>query len=774
MSRTKLKIRKNKIGAVLLVLLFGLLFFSLILKYSFVMVTGHSSGQDLTMRASEKYVRSIVNQPVRGKILDRNGEVLAEDIDSYKLVAVLDKRMSQKGKPPRHVVDKKKTAKALSKIIDMPYKSILKTLKTKKAFQVEFGKAGKDLTFNQKKSIEQLKLPGLTFFSEKKRFYPNGNFASHLIGYAEKNPDTNQIQGMMGSEKIFDTYLSGKAGKTSFKQDIWQYVLPKSGNVVPAVNGDNVSLTIDKNIQIFVEDSLDEMVKRYAPKDLFAVVTDAKTGEILGYSQRPTFNPETRENFGEKWANNLYQNTYEPGSTFKTYGLAAAIEEGKYHPKEKYKSGEREVAGSVISDWNDVGWGMISMNKGFQLSSNVLMMKLQDDVGEDKMKRYYEKFGFGKSTHSLFDSEVTGHISWGDELSKKVSAFGQSTTVSPAQMLQAESAIVNDGKMLRPYFVKDIVTPDKSIVYKGERKVVGQPISKSTAHKTMDALYDVVYGSEMHAYNYRIDDYKIAGKTGTAQVPDTKNGGYVKGYQPYMVSFMGYAPAKNPRVIIYYGMSLAQKNAGEAYNIGVSKGYKPLMENTLKYLNVGATKDKDKKLSQNVEDVTNMNAEKASGIIEGAGFMPVTLGDGNKVIGQLPLNTEMLKGDKVLLLTDGKISMPDVTGWSKRDLLMLEQMTNIKIQFDGSGYVVKQSVAPNTALKKGDKVMVSMDSLDPLKQSPAYDNIIDANKKDEEKALKKQLEEEALKQDKNNASDVKDKTIEENTTETTDSKKKEN
>lgn len=745
MSRTKLKIRKNKIGAVLLVMLFGLLFFSLILKYSFVMVTGHSSGQDLSMRASEKYVRNIVNQPVRGKILDRNGEILAEDIESYKLVAVLDKRMSQKDKPPRHVVDKKKTAKALSKIIDMPYKEILKTLNSKKAFQVEFGKAGKDLTFNQKKEIEQLKLPGLTFFSEKKRFYPNGNFASHLIGYAEKNPDTNQIQGMMGVEKIFDTYLSGKAGKTSFKQDIWQFVLPKSGDVVPAINGDQVQLTIDKNIQIFVEDSLDMMVKRYQPKDLFAVVTDAKTGEILGYSQRPTFNPQTRDNFGDKWANNLYQNTYEPGSTFKTYGLAAAIEENKFHPKEKFKSGEREVAGSVISDWNDTGWGMISQNKGFQLSSNVLMMKLQDDVGEDKMKKYYEKFGFGKSTNSMFESEVSGHISWGDELSKKVTAFGQSTSVSPVQMVQAETAIVNNGKMLKPYFVKDIVNPDKHVVYKGKKQVVGQPISKDTAKKTMNALYDVVNGSEMHAYHYQIDDYKIAGKTGTAQVPDTKNGGYVKGYQPYLVSFNGYAPAKNPRVIIYYGMSLAQKNAGEAYNLGVSKGYKPLMENTLKYLDVGTAKNKGKSLTNKVDNMLETNIDKATSELEGAGFTPVVIGDGNQVKAQSSIGEMLIKGEKVFLLTEGNLQMPDMSGWSKRDLLAFEQLSGVKVQFDGSGYVIKQSIAPNTQFKKGDKITLSMDSLDPLKQSPAYDNIIDANKKDEEKALKQKLEAEAKK-----------------------------
>ncbi|UOB21314.1 penicillin-binding transpeptidase domain-containing protein [Macrococcus armenti] len=741
MSRSRLKLKKNKIGAVLLITLFGLLFFSLIFKYSFIMLTGQSNGQDLVMRASEKYVRNIVNQPERGKILDRNGQILAEDIESYKLVAILDERISKGSKKPKHVVDKKKTAKALSKIIDMKEKEIYKVLSNKKAFQVEFGKAGRDLTFEQKQSIQNLNMPGLTFFSEKKRFYPNGNFASHLIGLAEKNGDTNVMTGMLGTEKIFDTYLAGKPGKTTFKQDIWNYVLPKSGNVIPAQNGDNVQLTIDKNIQIFVEDSLDMMVARYKPKDIFAVVMDAKTGEILGSSQRPTFNPETREGFGEKWANDLYQNTYEPGSTFKTFGLAAAIQEGKFNPKEKYKSGDRDINGITISDWNDVGWGMISMNRGFQLSSNVLMMKLQDEVGIDKMKTYYEKFGFGSSTHSLFDSEATGHISWGDELSQKVSAFGQSTTVTPAQMLQAQSAVLNDGNMLKPYFVSSIKDQDKQLIYKGKKEIVGKPITKTTAHKTMDQLYDVVYGKEMHAYNYRLDDYKVAGKTGTAQVPDTEKGGYVQGANPYMVSFMGYAPANDPKVVIYYGMSLAQKNDAEAYAIGVSKGYKPLMENTLKYLNVGTKASANEQLIFNAPDTETDSTEKAIDKIEKASLTPVQLGKGEKVSAQLPYkDTKLLKDDKVFILTDDNITMPDVSGWSKRDLLMLKTLTGIEISFKGSGYAVKQSIEPGTAIKKGDKLKIELDSLDPIKQSPVYKDVLNEKLKQEKEMLKKQIE----------------------------------
>lgn len=765
-----IKIKKSKIGAVLLILLFGLLFFLLIFRYSYVMLTGTSSGQDLALKASEKYARNIINQPNRGKIYDRNGQVLAEDVNSYKLVAILDSRMKNTDKSPAYVVDKKATAKQLAKIINMPEKEILKRLNTKKAFQVEFGKAGKDLTYEQKKQIENMKIKkvvdsnveyvkatGLTFFTEKKRFYPNGNFASHLIGYAEKNAKTNQIEGMLGTEKIFNSYLAGKAGKTSYKQDIWQYVLPKSGNVTPAVDGDNVHLTIDKNIQIFVEDALDDMVKRYNPKDLFAVVADAKTGEILGYSQRPTFNPETRENFGTKWQNDLFQTTYEPGSTFKTYGLAAAIQENKYIPDKKYKSGSREIEGQTIRDWNKEGWGTISMTKGFQQSSNVLMMDLQDDVGTDKMKKYYEKFGFGKTTDSLFDGEAAGHISWADPLSQKVSAFGQSTTVTPIQMVQAELSVINQGTMLKPYFVSSIKNPDQSVVYKGKKTVVGHPITKQTAKKTMAALKSVVYGSEMHAYNYRIKDYQIAGKTGTAQVPDTEHGGYVQGDNPYMVSFMGYAPADKPKVIVYMGMTLAQKNAAEAYNLGVSRGYKPLMENTLKYLDVAVKKKSDTKTTTTLPKLVGQNVEKASAAVTSHSLTPIVIGNGSQVINSLPdAGTELLNGDKVLLLTDGDIQMPDVSGWSKRELMMLEELTGIDVQFDGTGYGVKQSVSQGTAIKKGDKVVVSLDSLDPLKQSPAYDDIIDANRQDEEKALKKQLQDELKKQkEKENAASSK-------------------
>ncbi len=711
----KIKIKKNKIGAVLLVSFFGLLFFILAVRYSYLMISGHSAGEDLAYRASEKYLRQTVAEPERGKIYDRNGKVLAEDTDSYKLVAILDKKMSEGSDKPRHVKDKKKTAKALAKILDMDEDDILDKLKTKNAFQVEFGQKGKDLTYKQKTQIEKLKLPGLTFETEKKRFYPNGNFASHLIGLADKDPDTNKLKGVSGAEKVFDSYLKGKTGKNSYKQDIWGMLVPNSEDSIKAQNGDDVHLTLDSNIQVFVENALDEMVDRYEPKDLFAVVMDAKTGEILGYSQRPTFNPDTKKDFGKKWANDLYQNTYEPGSTFKTYGLAAAIEEGKFEPNKKFKSGHREIDGFKIYDWNDDGWGNIPMTIGFTYSANTLMMKLQDLVGADKAKAYYEKFGFGKKTGGLFDSEAPGNIAFDNELQRKTSSFGQSTTVTPIQMLQAETAIINQGNMLEPYYVKSIQNKESNeTIKKGEKKVVGNPISKDTAKKTMTELDKVVNSKESHATNYKIDGYRVAGKTGTAQVPDTKNGGYVDGANPYFVSFMGYAPAKDPEVVVYAGMSLAQKRDLEAYEYGVSRGFNPIMENTLKYLDVEETEGKAKTNESDVPDVVNMSTQKATDAIKGKKLEPIVIGKGDKIKKQIPLKGKNVQDkERILLVTDGEMTMPDTENWTKRDLLKLQEATGIEVESEGSGYVSEQSVSQNQTIKSGTKVKFTLSNNHP-------------------------------------------------------------
>ncbi|MDN6160127.1 MAG: penicillin-binding protein [Staphylococcus equorum] len=707
-------IKQSKIGAVLLVLGFGLLFFTLVLRYSYIMLTGHSSGEDLIMKANEKYLVQSQEQPERGKIYDRNGKVLAEDVERYKVVAIVDKKASEGSEKPKHVTDKKETAKKLATVIDMSEEDIEKRLDNKKAFQVEFGQKGSDLTYQEKEKIEKMNLPGVTLYPETERFYPNGNFASHLIGIAQKDPDTGELNGAMGVEKIFDSYLSGQKGALSYIHDIWGYIAPNTKKEKTPQRGDDVHLTIDSNIQVFVEEALDGMVEHYKPKDLFAVVMDADSGEILAYSQRPTFNPETGEDFGKKWANDLYQNTYEPGSTFKNFGLAAAIEEGEFKPDKKYTAEPREVMGSKISDWNKVGWGEIPMSLGFTYSSNTLMMHLQDLVGSDKMKEWYEKFGFGESTNGMFDGEATGDIAWDNEAQQKTSAFGQSTTVTPVQMLQAQSAFYNEGNMLKPWFIDSVSNPvSNDTFYKGEKEIAGKPIKKDTAKKVRTEMDKVVNSEKSNAKNYKIDGYEIEGKTGTAQVADSDNGGYVEGENPYFVSFIGDAPKDDPEVVVYAGMSLAQKNDQEAYESGVSKAFKPIMENTLKYLNVGDKNSKDKsdvKYSK-VPDVEGQETQKAQDKVNSKSLEPIVIGDGEKITKQsVTADKEVLPNSRVLLLTDGDVTMPNMSGWTKEEVIAFEKLTNTKVTTKGSGFVSEQSITEGQKISKKDKIEVTLSS----------------------------------------------------------------
>lgn len=707
-------IKQSKIGAVLLVLGFGLLFFTLVLRYSYIMLTSHSSGEDLIMKANEKYLVQSQEQPERGKIYDRNGKVLAEDVERYKVVAIVDKKASEGSEKPKHVKDKKETAKKLATVIDMSEEDIEKRLDNKKAFQVEFGQKGSDLTYQEKEKIEKMNLPGVTLYPETERFYPNGNFASHLIGIAQKDADTGELNGAMGVEKIFDSYLSGQKGALSYIHDIWGYIAPNTKKEKTPQRGDDVHLTIDSNIQVFVEEALDGMVEHYKPKDLFAVVMDADTGEILAYSQRPTFNPETGEDFGKKWANDLYQNTYEPGSTFKNFGLAAAIEEGEFKPDKKYTAEPKEVMGSKISDWNKVGWGEIPMSLGFTYSSNTLMMHLQDLVGSDKMKEWYEKFGFGESTNGMFDGEATGDIAWDNEAQQKTSAFGQSTTVTPVQMLQAQSAFYNEGNMLKPWFIDSVSNPvSNDTFYKGEKEIAGKPIKKDTAKKVRTEMDKVVNSEKSNAKNYRIDGYEIEGKTGTAQVADPDNGGYVEGENPYFVSFIGDAPKDDPEVVVYAGMSLAQKNDQEAYESGVSKAFKPIMENTLKYLNVGDKNSKDKsdvKYSK-VPDVEGQETQKAQDKVNSKSLEPIVIGDGEKITKQsVTADKEVLPNSRVLLLTDGDVTMPNMSGWTKEEVVAFEKLTNTKVTTKGSGFVSEQSITEGQKISKKDKIEVTLSS----------------------------------------------------------------
>lgn len=704
------KTKRLSVGALLIYLGIGVLFVCIFWQFSYLMIAKTLDDEDLVEHGHDKFSRSAVNEAERGEITDRDGNVLASDMESYRLALITDSDY------PNHVSDPEKVAETLAGVIEMDQKEIESRIKEgieKEQFQVEFGKEGRDLSYNQKKTLEESGVSGLVFVAETKRFYPNGNFASHLVGYAEESEGSEKLTGQLGLERAYNDVLSGQDGTTDYTQDLWGYIVPNTDTVKPPKDGANMQLTIDSNIQLYLEDSLDTMQEHFEPEELFAVVADADTGEILAGGQRPSFNARTREGFGDSWLNMLYQYSFEPGSTFKVFGLAAAIDAGVYDPNATYESGSYDVNGHTIYDWQKEGWGEITYNQGMQYSSNALMMLLQDKVGEDEMLEYYKKFGFGEPTGSEFANEPSGILAWDNELQRKTTSFGQSSTVTPIQMIQGMTAILNDGKMKKPYVVDEITDPETGEVIKdGKETVVRQVISEEAADKTQEEINTLVGGSEDHNAQYLLDDYEVAGKSGTAQIIDPEGGGYMDGDYEFLTSFMGYAPEDDPEVIVYYGIKLASKNKSDTWDYGVMHGFNPLMERTLKYLEVEGGDDGTGGEAVEVGDYTGQPLSEAEPAAKDT-IQTIITGDGKEVIDHYPKNDTLLPYDTFFVKTDGEQLMPELKGLSKREALMFGEFMGIDVSVDGEGFVQKQSVSPGTPISEDTALELTLSSNDP-------------------------------------------------------------
>jgi penicillin-binding protein 2B len=703
------------VGAAGLFGLFGLLFFILLFRYFTIQFTGEVGSQPLAAKAEQKYSRTGNLEAARGVIYDRNEVVISEDTTSYTLIAVLDKKMTTNPKKPNHVTDPEKTARELANIIDMEESEIYSIL-TKDQFQVEFGKAGRDISHQTKKEIEALKLPGITFKRDSKRFYPNGIFASHLIGYAdrvEEEDGTYNYVGMMGIEKTLNDELTGKDGKINYESDLWGYLLPNGEQKVsPAQNGNDVYLTIDQKIQTFLEDAMNKVVEEYNPKKIIAIVADPKTGDILAMGQRPSFHPKTKEGIDQSWHNEAIETSFEPGSTMKIFTLAAAIEEKKFNPNDLFQSGSYQVTSKdkPIHDHKRSGWGTITYLEGVQRSSNVAFAKIANELlGFDKFREYLTKFGFDNPTGIDLPAETTGKIQYTWPVEKATTAYGQGTAITPIQQIQAMTAIANNGKMMKPQVIDKVVNHDTGEVIKDVTpEVVSTPISAETAKEVRDILETVVTNKETGTgTRYQIDGYSVAGKTGTASIPDPK-GGYLDGQEDYIFSFLGMAPKDDPKLIVYVAVQQPEIEHYSMGSIPVSMVFNPVMKNSLQYLNIQPSQQ-EKASTAKLADLVGQGVTKSVKQLEESGLQVVVLGKGEKVTGQLPAaDTDVLLGEKIIIKTDGKLAAPDMTGWSLRDVMKVAKISGMKLNSTGGGYVVKQNIKEGAALRKEDFLIVDL------------------------------------------------------------------
>lgn len=703
-------------GAFLLFLVFAGLFFLLLARIVSIQATGQVEGQELAAKAAAKYSQEEVLTAERGKILDRSGEVIAEDTLSYKLVAVLDESATQKADDPRHVIDIGQTADVLSEYISLSREEIYDILQKGQAedrYQVEFGSAGREISHTEMLEMKERELPGLLYVRNLKRLYPNGVFASHLIGFAMKEELEDgemATKGKMGLELIYDDILTGENGKMQFDTDRWGFLLPNSETAVtPAVDGSDIKLTLDKTLENFLEDAMSSVQDKYNPKRMIALIANPKTGEILGMSQRPSFNPNTREGLSENWLNESIQLTIEPGSPMKMFTLAAAVEEGKWDSNATYQSGSYQFGSSTIGDYNGrQGWGTITFLEGFQRSSNVAMAYLLERIGPDIFMDYIDAFGFGHKTGIDLPGESAGKILKERDINKLTMTFGQGSTVTPIQMIQATTAFANDGVMMKPYIIDEIKNPDTGeVTQKGEPEEAGQPISAETAKIVREIMASTVTDENGSAKRFALQDYTVAGKTGTAQIPG-ENGRYMTGKDNYLFSFVGMAPAEDPELIMYVGVQQPQMEVTGHGSQPVAEIFTSVMENGLKYMNIEPEETEDTPTVELGDYIGRSSAEVASEL-QSQNVNAVITGSAGAVTAQYPEQGQVIvAGATVILQSEGEAVLPDFTGWSKRELLAFQTLSGLSLEIVGQGYAVNQSLSAGSALTDGEPVVVRL------------------------------------------------------------------
>lgn len=700
-----------------MLLLYGGLFLVLFCRFFYIQATGEVKGYSLQAEAANKYARETVLAADRGRILDRNSNVLVEDTLSYRLVAVVSEKATQNKDNPRHVVDPAETAKVLAQYIDLDEDTIYEKLMTaiqNDKYQVEFGVAGRSISHEVKVAIEKQKLPGINFVGDKKRYYPNGTFASHLIGYAtkeEQKDGTFKTVGRMGLELTYNEELTGKNGKIEYESDRFGYLLSNSEKMIqPAEDGDDIYLTIDKTIQNFLDETMTRVNEEYNPESIVAVVADPKTGEILAMSQRPTFDPDDRIGLETNWYNDVVENVLEPGSTMKTFTLAAAIETGNWNPNIWYQSGKYKLYNNIVNDSNSGrGWGKITFLEGIQRSSNTMIAHLLEIMGGETVIEYFDKFGFGHKTGINLPNEASGTIVSERPFDRLTTAFGQNSTVTPIQLIQAMTAIANDGEMMQPYVIDKIVDPNTGeTVLNTEPKVKGNPISAETAQQVREILATTVTSDHGTAKRFQIDGYEVSGKTGTAQIPKKDGTGYYYGGHNYIYSFLGMAPADDPQLIMYVAVKKPQMSNSIAGSEPVSKIFTSVMQNSLKYLNIDP-EDTAQVVMDKMPNAVGKNAEEVATELTNKGIQPVIIGDGGEIKEQYPrANLSIMKDSVVFLKTEGTSLLPSFKGWSLRNVLVYKTMSGLPIEIVGEGFVESQSVSENTAITDSAPIVVKL------------------------------------------------------------------
>ena len=623
-----------------MLLLFGFVLLMVILKVFYVQVFDYKKLSNL---ASDLWSRNLPIEASRGRILDRNGIVLADNVTTTSLVLV-----------PNQIKNKKEVCEKLAEILNVSYdemkKHVFKSTSIERVHPI-----GRRLSYEIADKIEELKFDGVYLLKEAKRYYPYKTLLAHVLGYVGIDN-----QGLSGLELQYDKYLTGEAGAIKYFSDAKGNKLTLSDVYVKPQDGMDLQLTIDINIQKSIERELDNVVNMMNPDMALAVVMNPKTGEVLGMSSRPTFDPNNYKNYStEVLSRNLpIWASYEPGSTQKIITTAASIEEKviDIYNEHFFDSGGVTVDGARIRCWKAGGHGDQTFLQVLQNSCNPGFVLMGERLGKEKLFSYLDMFGFGNKTGIDLNGEGKGIIfplSRVGNVELATTAFGQGISVTPIQQITAISAVLNGGNLLRPYVLANVLEPETgNVMYQNKTKVVRKTISEETSKTMRYALETVVaLGGGKAAY---IDGYRIGGKTGTAQ--KVKDGRYL--VNNYIMSFVGIVPSNDPEAVLYIAID-NPKNTALLSSYTTTPIARRILLDIIDALNIkkqegGVEKDWqwDDKVYYEVPNVVGKDKKEAKSLLEH--FKVEFSKTGEKVISQSPKAGERLEdgGTVTLLLGD--------------------------------------------------------------------------------------------------------------------------
>lgn len=640
------RIRIIMIGSV-----FGLLFLTVVGRAFYLQILQH---EHLVKKADKQHQHKVDLTPARGSILDRNGTPLAESIHMDSCYA-----------EPRRIKDVDGTAGVLAPILGVPKEELVAKLSVNKSFTwIERWLAPEVAT-----RVKNMKLPGIGFAPESKRFYPNMEIAAHVVGFTGRDPN-----GLEGIELKYDSTILGNTGYMITERDaLGRNIAVKNTVIKHSSPGKNIILTLDKTIQFIAEKELAKAVTESNAKGGMALVMESDTGRVLAMANYPTFNPNAYSRYSlTQLRNHVVTDSFEPGSTFKVFTIAAALDSGAIKAGDVYncENGTYRVADRIIHD--DHPHSRLSVSDIIKYSSNIGSAKIGFKMGGEKLATYLRNFGFGGRTGIDLPGESPGSLKkqwYGVDLA--TITFGQGVSLSTVQLVAALSSIANGGNLMKPYLVEQILDDNGTVVQKFEPQLVRRVVSPETAQK-VTKMMETVTAEGGTGTKAALDGYRVAGKTGTAQKVDP----VTRTYSPTrrIGSFVGFVPADKPRLTIAV---IIDEPQGIKYGgVVAAPAFRSIAQNSLAYL----------KVQPNLP--TTATARPAD--LKQPPAPPVeSLSDGD--IEDTPAEGEI---------------MPNFTGMSMRRVLQVMEKRGINIRLIGSGRAAEQSPPPGHKIRGTGEVWI--------------------------------------------------------------------